>query len=226
MQTPFQRTETLSTKWKNIVFGRVTRVVARAHDLSLWLNDAAKGTRKYLGDNSAILNQYTPEERARSITWEYDYYYGFCTPLPYFSEIATSSIHFISQNASKIDLIQNATADWIDDYSVIPPKEGALVCGIFKETKKGASFGRWWPCPLAFWELWKLIMSNRHYSPLDYDMNRLYCSSCAPAERRVYQAMAARFVFKRPIPQTILHSIPKIGDDRRPFIDCFEKSGV
>src|SRR3990170_988245 len=76
----------LREKWSNLVFARVKKVVVRANDLSIWYNrsgttvsggSAPFSERVYFGDNKAILDQFSDHER-RNITFEYDYFFGFC----------------------------------------------------------------------------------------------------------------------------------------------------
>jgi hypothetical protein len=65
--------------WSELVFGRVTRVVTRAQDVTIWHTDV-NGVRTYLGDNREVLKQFS-REQARNCTFEYDFYFGFCGPL-------------------------------------------------------------------------------------------------------------------------------------------------
>jgi hypothetical protein len=65
--------------WGNLVFGRVTRIVARAQDVNIW--HQRDGQRQYLGDNREVLKRFTRDEIREYITFEYDFYYGFCGAL-------------------------------------------------------------------------------------------------------------------------------------------------
>lgn len=198
-------TTTLRQHWNNIAFYHVTRNIARAQDLSLWYNPTDQPSdRKYLGDNSAVLNSNTID--ASKVTWEYDYFYGFCSPITLQQKndrrgnSTTMSVHFASPNAAKI----NEYGDWVDDYVVILPTVGTLICGTPQTTDRGMTLSKWWVCPPAFYELWKLVMPTRTWPPnydVTGDMNRLSIP--------VYQVMAAIVVFyKKTIPRHVLSLVP------------------
>lgn len=214
--------DVLRAKWGNLVFGTVTRNVARAQDLSLWYKDpgAHPDTRRYLGDNRAVLDLLTPTERRTCVTWEYDYFYGFCTPLGG----GRDSLHYASPNAAQLDFLQGATGDWIDDYRVCLPTLGSMVCGVPTRSDRGITLERWWVCPRAFYVLWKLVMDDTSYG-LDHnvtdDMRRLHAD--APWGN-VFQAIGARLVFRRAIPDALKNELPLIDGEN--FIDAFTRKNV
>lgn len=63
------------------VFGPVTRVICRAQDLNIWYRPGNGRPRQYLGDNREVLEKFTREEVREKITFEYDFYFGFCGSL-------------------------------------------------------------------------------------------------------------------------------------------------
>lgn len=66
----------LREHWRNLKFGRVSRVVCRAQDLNIWYTDSKHG-RVFLGDNREVLKRFTREQISNHVTFEYDYFYGF-----------------------------------------------------------------------------------------------------------------------------------------------------
>lgn len=233
--------------WGNLIFGRVTRVVARAQDVNIWYTathtnheDDKSGVttvRQYLGDNREVLKRFTREEIQNHITFEYDFYFGFCGTLDRHQQLSREvsivsrardriieedledlcivenirpidhdhapshasddianetgcdneygihSFHFSSSNYcqplimdSTFDFDRSADAMATTTYSVITPPLGTLLCGIPVPSKRGVSLFKWWCPPEPFFHLWKLIQSDRVYSP-DYctynDMTKL-----------------------------------------------------
>lgn len=71
--------------WGNLYFGRVTRVVNHADHLNIYLNvpkEQEDGSisleRVRLGDNYDCIRSLSAEERKLYVTFEYDFFYGFC----------------------------------------------------------------------------------------------------------------------------------------------------
>lgn len=72
--------ELLRGLWGNLMFGRVTRVVVRAQDCNIWYTTSGR-QRQYLGDNKEVLKRFTRQEIKDHVTFEYDFYFGFCGAL-------------------------------------------------------------------------------------------------------------------------------------------------
>lgn len=194
--------EKLKEKWKDIVFARVTRVVTRAHDLSLWSTD---GNRVYLGDNAAALNG----ARAR---WEYDYYFGFC------KDFGGRTFHFASPQVGKLDFLTKGNGEWIDSISLLPPAQGMLICGVPSLSSKGITLTKWCFCHNAFFELWKLLFSKRR-PKCDANMLRKLAGPIGTPEHHIYQAIALTFIYGHTIPETLKISLPQVMDKN--FLDTF-----
>lgn len=218
--------ELLQGLWGNLVFGRVSRIVSRSQDLNIWFNgsDGNPESRKFLGDNKEVLKKFTREEIRNNISFEYDFFYGFCGALDKNAKISRNvptikkvtdrlveedlddlcpeeteddddddeknkkgahqetSFHFASTNFSQPLVLSPSFRPHKDlpfdnnPFTIIPPRLGVLVCGLPVKSKRGVSLTKWWSCPEAFFELWKLINSNRQY-PENYsfydDMKKL-----------------------------------------------------
>ena len=126
-----------------LVFARVKRTVVRAQDLSLWYVEDGR-RRRYLGDNAALLDErLSAEQRAAHVSWEYDFFYGFCTPdgktKSHIGGGGGSSIHFASNNYGEL----RDNGEWTPGYIVHPPPPGTLVCGKVVRTDKGYSMSHW-----------------------------------------------------------------------------------
>jgi len=118
--------------------------------------------------------------------------------------------HFSSSNYCQ-PCIMNPTFDPVDsdevmqntNYSVIPPRLGSLICGIPVPSKRGVSLSKWWIAPEPFFELWKLLQSNRTY-PSGYctynDMKRLKWHDrsdwTSNQESRFFQELAMFAIFE------------------------------
>lgn len=191
-------------KWKDMVFARVTRIVTRAHDLSLWLPQP--GGAVYLGDNVAGI---TPK-----VIREYDYYFGFCKDIG-----SRRTFHFASPQASEIDFLHDVTGEWEPHVCLQPPSPGTLICGIPSLSTRGLSLTKWWACPLAFFELWKLIM-GQHKPSMDRMLHK-------GLTRYVFQAIA-KHVMGLPISKVMHRALPHFcrNGEVIHFLELFEKSCV
>lgn len=80
---PFYWRFLLRAHWGQLAFGRVSRVVTTAADLNIWYRPPPGSDQapRYLGDNKAILKQFTRDQLDKYVKCEYNYFYGFCGPI-------------------------------------------------------------------------------------------------------------------------------------------------
>jgi len=204
---PWTLKKLLRAFWGHLVFGPVTRVICKAQDLNIWYNPLDDNQpRQYLGDNREILKRFTRDEIRNQISFEYDFYFGFCGILDRKLHGAEKidSYHFSSPNFHQPLIMMSETAinhpmDVLktSTYSVIPPAVDTLICGIPVKSKRGISLARWWTCPKAFYEFWKLLMANQppRYS---YEiMQRLQWKTTAHGHFKLFQELALCAIFHK-----------------------------
>lgn len=215
----------LKEAWGNIVFSRVTNIVLRAHDLSLWLprekcastllpmrfdtpdhsSYEKNDNRIYLGDNRCII-ETLPLETQKWVEWEYDYFYGFSRGVG-----TGDTVHFASPNHAKIDF-ENGSPLWVDSIIMNPPRRGNIVCGVVEKTDKGLTFKKWWSGEVVheFFELCKIVKTSHFLR--DEELSKIVRRLSGPPGfyEHIFQAIAVRCIFGKSIPPRLKESLPKI----------------